>query len=76
MKVEHRSNGMFVHQSEYIEKILKILHIDITHLLSKHMVVRTLDPKKDLFQPIENGEKIFGHNISYPNAIGVLLYMD
>ena len=30
LKVDHRSNGMFVHQSEYIEKILKRFHMDIT----------------------------------------------
>ena len=48
---------MFVPQSEYVEKILKRFHMDITHLLSNQLVIRTFDLKKDTFQPIENGER-------------------
>ena len=37
--------------------------MDITHPLSNHMGVRTLDPKKDPFQSIEIGEKILGPKV-------------
>ena len=39
------------------------------------MVVQFLDPKKDLFHPKEDDEKIFGPKVPYLNAIGPLLYL-
>ena len=38
LNVEHRSNGMFVHQSEYVENILKRFHMDITPI-SKSLLI-------------------------------------
>ena len=75
LEIEHRSNGILVHQSAYTEKILKRFHMDNAHPLSTPMVVRTLDPKKDPFRPKENGEKILGPEVPYLNAIGALLYL-
>ena len=49
--------------------------MDNAHPLSTPMIVRTLDPKKDPFRPLEDGEKILGPEIPYINAIGVLLYL-
>ena len=75
LEIEHRSNGILVHQSAYTEKILKRFHMDNAHPLSTHMVVRTLDPKRDPFCPKENDEKILGTEVPYLNAIGALLYL-
>ena len=41
-------------------KILKRFNMDNVHPLSTHMVVRSLDPKKDPFRPEEDNEEIFG----------------
>ena len=75
LEIEHKSDGILIHQSAYIEKILKRFNMDNAHPLSTLMIVRTIDPKKDPFRPLEDGEKILGPEIPYINAIGVLLYL-
>ena len=49
--------------------------MDNAHPLSTPMIVRTLDPKKDPFRPLEDGEKILGPEVPYLNAIDTLLYL-
>ena len=44
-------------------------------LLSTPMVVRSLDPKKDISQPKKDDKEILGPKVSYLNAIGALLYV-
>ena len=75
LEIEHKSDGILIHQSAYIEKILKRFNMDNAHPLSTPMVVRNLDPKKDPFRPLEDGEKILGPEVPYLNAIGALLYL-
>ncbi|KAK1571786.1 hypothetical protein Q3G72_022923 [Acer saccharum] len=75
LEIECKSDGILIHQSAYIEKILKRFNMDNAHPLSTLMVVRNLDPKKDPFRPLEDGEKILGPEVPYLNAIGALLYL-
>ena len=56
LQIEHFPNGVLVHQSTYIKKILKRFNMDKAHPLSSPMVVRSLDVKNDPFHPCENGE--------------------
>jgi hypothetical protein len=56
LQIEHLSNEIFVHQSMYIEKVLKHFYMDNAHPLSTHVVVQSLDAKKDPFQPLEKNE--------------------
>ena len=49
LKIEHLSNGIFVHQSAYPTKVMKYFYIDKAYSLSTPMVGRSLDIKKDLF---------------------------
>ena len=49
--------------------------MDNAHPLSTPTVVRNLDPKKDPFRPLEDGEKILGPEVPYLNAFGALLYL-
>ena len=49
LEIEHKSDGIHIHQSAYIEKIMKRFNMDNAHPLSTHMIVITLDPKKDPF---------------------------
>ena len=39
------------------------------------MVVRSLEPHKDLFRPKEPDEEIFGTEVPYLNTIGALMYL-
>ena len=49
--------------------------MDKTYPLSTHMVVRSLDPQKDLFRPNELYEEKLGPEIPYLNAIRALMYL-
>jgi Reverse transcriptase (RNA-dependent DNA polymerase) len=60
MQIEHFHNGIFVHQSNYIQKMLKHFNMDKIHPLSTPMVVRSLDVKKDPYRPRKNNEKALG----------------
>ena len=50
-QVEHLSKGIFVHQSSYIEKVLKRFIMDKAYPVSTPIVVRSLEKKKDQFHP-------------------------
>ena len=53
LQIEHFPNGVLVHQSTYIKKVLKCFYMDKAHPLSSPMVVRSLDMKNDSFRPCE-----------------------
>ena len=75
LQLEHKENGIIVHQSSYIKRLLKRFNMDKAHPLSTPMVVRSLDPQKDKFRPREFDEEILGHEVPYLNAIGALMYL-
>ena len=75
LQIEHFPNGVLVHQSTYIKKILKRFNMDKAHPLSSPMVVRSLDVKNDPFRPCENGEELLGPEVPYLSAIGALMYL-
>ncbi|KAM1171717.1 hypothetical protein ACFX2G_022394 [Malus domestica] len=45
LEIEHRSNGIVVHQTNYIQKVLRRFNKDKAKPSSTHMVVRSLDAK-------------------------------
>ena len=53
LQTEHFPNGVLVHQSTCIKKVLKQFYMDKAHPLSSPMVVRSLDVKNDSFGPCE-----------------------
>ena len=75
LQIEHFPNGVLVHQSTYIKKILKRFNMDKAHPLSSPMVVRSLDVKNDPFRPCEKSEKLLGPEVSYLSVIGALMYL-
>ena len=75
LQIEHFPNGVLVHQSTYIKKILKRFNMDKAHPLSSPMVVRSLDVKNDPFCPCEKGEELLGPEVPYLSAIGALMYL-
>ncbi|RVX09351.1 Retrovirus-related Pol polyprotein from transposon TNT 1-94 [Vitis vinifera] len=75
LQIEHFPNGVLVHQSTYIKKVLKHFYMDKAHPLSSPMVVRSLDVKKDPFRPCENDEELLGPEVPYLSAIGALMYL-
>ena len=75
LQIEHLPNGILVHQSTYIEKVLKQFYMDKARSLSTLMVGQSLDVKKDVFRPQEDDEETLGPEVSYLSAIGALMYL-
>ena len=61
LQIEHCSDGVLIHQSTCIEKVLKRFHMDKSHPLSSPMVVRSFEVTKDLFRPKEENEVLEYH---------------
>ena len=75
LQIEHKSNGILILQSTYVEKVLKQFNMDKAHPLSSPMIVRSLDAKKDPFRPKEENEALLSPEVPYLSAIGALLYL-
>ena len=75
LQIEYFSNGIFVHQSTYNEKVLKRFYMDKAHPLNSPMIVRSLEVDKDPFRPKEENEKLLGPEVPYLSAIGALMYL-
>ena len=65
LQIEHFPNGVLVHQSTYIKKVLKRFYIDKAHSLSSPMIVRSLDVKNNSFRPCEKNEELLGLEVPY-----------
>ena len=55
LQIEPFPNGVLIHQSTYIKKVLKLFYMDKMHPLSSSMVVQSLNVKNDPFRPYEKG---------------------
>ena len=75
LQIEHLKGGIFVHQSNYTEKVLKRFYMDKAHPISSPMVVRSLNMKDDPFRHREEDEEILGPEFPYLSAIGALMYL-
>ncbi|KAL8096584.1 hypothetical protein AgCh_037518 [Apium graveolens] len=75
IQVEHLSSGIFVHQSNYTEKILDRFYMDKAHPLTIPMVVRSLEVEKDPFRLRKQDEETLGPEVPYLSAIGALMYL-
>lgn len=75
LQIEHFPSGIFIHQANYIEKMLKRFNMDKAHPLSSPMVVRSLISEKDPFRPRGKGDKVLGPEVPYLSAIGALMYL-
>ena len=75
LKLEHKVNEIIIHQLAYTKRVLKRFYMDKAYPLSTLMVVRSLEPHKDLFRPKTPDEEILGLEVPYLNAIGALIYL-
>ena len=73
LQIVHKSNGILIHQSTYVGKVLKQFNMDKAHPLSSSMIVRSLDAKKDHFRLKEENEALLGLEVPYLSAISALL---
>ena len=75
LQIEYLPEGIFVHQSTYLKKVLERFYMDKSHPLSTPMVVWSLEVDKDSFRPKEDTDDILGPEVPYLSAIGALLYL-
>ncbi|PRQ53193.1 putative RNA-directed DNA polymerase [Rosa chinensis] len=75
LELEHRRDGILIHQSAYTQKMLRRFNTDKIKPSSTPMVVRSLDPKKDPFRPKDDDEEVLEAEVPYLSAIGALLYL-
>ncbi|XP_074352167.1 secreted RxLR effector protein 161-like [Apium graveolens] len=75
IQVEHLSSEIFVHQSNYTEKILDRLYMDKAHPLTTPMVVRSLELEKDPLRPRKQDEEALIPEVPHLSAIGALIYL-
>ena len=73
LQIKHCSNGILVHQSTYIEKVLKRFYMNKSHPVNSPMVVHSLEVNKDLFCPKEENEELLSPEVPYLSAIGTLM---
>ncbi|KAM1635108.1 hypothetical protein ACFXTN_011968 [Malus domestica] len=75
LEIEHCSDGILVHQSNYTQKVLCHFNEDKAKPSSTPMVIRTLDAEQDPFLPKEDEKEILEPEFPYLSAIGALLYL-
>ena len=75
IQIKYLSNGIFIHQSSYTEKVLKRFNMDKVYPLSNPMVIRTLDVQKNPFYLPGEGEIILGPVALYLRAVGASIYL-
>src|SRR6266508_5554230 len=75
LQLEHLPSGILIHQSAYIQKILKKFNMDKSYPSKTPMVVRFLDMNKDQFRPRDENEELLGPEVPYLSAIGALMYI-
>lgn len=75
LQIEDVCDGIFVHQSTYVKKILKRFNMDQANAVKSPMVVRTLNASDDAYGPRKEGEDVLGPEYPYLAAIGALMYL-
>lgn len=75
LQIENRFNVIFIHPSNYVEKILNCFNIDKDHPLSTQWCA-VFDPKNGLFYLKEDDEKALDLAVTYLNVAGALTYLD
>ena len=75
LEIEHCSDGILVHQLNYTQKVLRHFNEDKAKPSSTHIVVLTLDVKRDPLRPKEDEEEILEPEVPYLSEIGALLYL-
>src|SRR5581483_7110231 len=74
-EITYLPNGILLHQSGYLRKILKRFHMEDAHPYRIPLQVRSLEPSKDVYRPKEENEPTLVANYPYSQAVGALLYL-
>ena len=75
LQIEHLSNGILLHQSSDIHKILKWFSMYQAHFIRTLVVVRSLYPSRDPFQSRSSNKSALGPQYPYMVVVGALMYL-
>jgi hypothetical protein len=75
VQLEHLPTGILIHQSAYVQKILKKFNINKAYPSKTPMVIRALEKDIDPFRPRQEGEEVLGFEYPYLSVIGALMYL-
>jgi hypothetical protein len=75
LQLEHLPMGILIHQSVYVQKVLKKFNMDKAYPSKTPIVVRDLEKDTDLFWPRQEGEEALGYGYPYLSVIGALMYL-
>jgi hypothetical protein len=75
LQLEHLHTSILIHQSAYVQKILKKFNMDKVYSARTPMVVRALKKDTDPFRLKEEGEEVLRQEYPYLSAIGALMYL-
>ena len=73
LQVQHTHNGIFLHQQTYVQKVLKLFHMDEAHPMVAPMKSR-IKTNDDPYQPREEEEEVIDKQ-RYLTAVGSLTYL-
>jgi hypothetical protein len=75
LQLKHLPTGILVHQSTYVQKILKKFNMDKAYPSKTLMFIRALEKDTDPFRPHQEGEEVLGSEYPYLSAIRALMYL-
>lgn len=75
LQIKQHKDRILLHQEIYTQKVLRFFSHHKANSLSTHMIIHSLDIKKDINSPKEDDEQILSLECSYLGVIGVLFYL-
>ena len=75
LELEYHDNVILIHQSTYTQQMFRHFNIDKLYLVNITMSSHSLDPRMDLFYPMNDGEEVLEAEVSYISSISALLYL-
>jgi hypothetical protein len=75
LQLEHIHTDILVHQSVYVQKVLKKFNMDKAYSARTPMVIRALEKDTYPFRSKEEGEEVLGQEYTYLSYIGALMYL-
>jgi hypothetical protein len=75
LQLEHLHMGILVHQSAYVQKILKKFNMNKAYSARTPMIVRALKKYKDPFKSREEEKEVLAQEYQYLSIIGAPMYL-
>jgi hypothetical protein len=75
LQFEYLPHGILLHQSAYIQKLLKRFNMHMDKSVKSPIDLRSLDREKDIFRKRSADEPLLGSDKPYLSAIGGLMFL-